>query len=63
MIATPLDILAANLRRLRHEKGFQTQQLAMADNPRWLAYDERFAEGLRNAGLPDHFSDLTRCPS
>jgi adenylate cyclase len=32
---------------------FQTQQLAMADNPRWLAYNERFAEGLRKAGLPE----------
>jgi adenylate cyclase len=32
---------------------FQTRQLAMADNPRWLAYNERFAEGLRKAGLPE----------
>jgi class 3 adenylate cyclase/TolB-like protein/Tfp pilus assembly protein PilF len=32
---------------------FQTQQLAMANNPRWLAYNERFAEGLRKAGLPE----------
>jgi adenylate cyclase len=32
---------------------FQKQQLAMADNPRWLAYNERFAEGLRKAGLPE----------
>ena len=32
---------------------FQTQQLAMADNPRWLAYNARFAEGLRLAGLPE----------
>jgi adenylate cyclase len=32
---------------------FQKQQLAMADNPRWLAYNERFAEGLRKAGLSE----------
>src|SRR5579871_3828042 len=32
---------------------FQKQQLAMANNPKWLAYNERFAEGLRKAGLPD----------
>jgi len=32
---------------------FQKQQLAMADNPKWLAYNERFAEGLRKAGLPE----------
>jgi hypothetical protein len=32
---------------------FQKQQLAMADNPRWLAYNARFAEGLRKAGLPE----------
>jgi class 3 adenylate cyclase/TolB-like protein/Tfp pilus assembly protein PilF len=32
---------------------FQKQQLAMADNPRWLAYNERFAEGLRKAKLPE----------
>ena len=32
---------------------FQTQQLAMADNPRWLAYNARFAEGLRLAGMPE----------
>jgi hypothetical protein len=25
----------------------------MANNPKWLAYNERFAEGLRKAGLPD----------
>ena len=32
---------------------FQTQQLTMADNPRWLAYNARFAEGLRLAGMPE----------
>jgi hypothetical protein len=32
---------------------FQKQQLAMADNPKWLAYNERFAEGLRLAGMPE----------
>src|SRR3984885_431328 len=32
---------------------FQKQQLAMADNPRWLAYNARFAEGLRLAGMPE----------
>jgi adenylate cyclase len=32
---------------------FQKQQLAMANNPKWLAYNERIAEGLRIAGLPE----------
>jgi adenylate cyclase len=32
---------------------FQKQQLAMANNPKWVAYNERFAEGLRKAGLPE----------
>ncbi len=32
---------------------FQTQQLSMAHNPKWVAYNERFAEGLRKAGLPE----------
>ncbi len=32
---------------------FQTQQLSLANNPKWLAYNERFAEGLRKAGLPE----------
>jgi hypothetical protein len=32
---------------------FQTQQLSMANNPKWVAYNERFAEGLRKAGLPE----------
>ena len=32
---------------------FQKQQLAMENNPKWLAYNERFAEGLRKAGLPE----------
>ena len=31
---------------------FQTQQLSMASNSGWAAYNERFAEGLRKAGLP-----------
>jgi TolB-like protein/cytochrome c-type biogenesis protein CcmH/NrfG len=32
---------------------FQKQQLAMANNPKWLAYNVRFAEGLRLAGMPE----------
>jgi adenylate cyclase len=32
---------------------FQKQQLAMAGNPKWVAYNERFAEGLRLAGMPE----------
>jgi adenylate cyclase len=32
---------------------FKMQQLSLADNPNWLAYNERFAEGLRKAGLPE----------
>jgi adenylate cyclase len=45
--------LAGNRAKSRTISQFQTQQLAMANNPRWLAYNERFAEGLRKAGLPD----------
>jgi adenylate cyclase len=32
---------------------FQKQQLSLADNPKWLAYNVRFAEGLRLAGMPE----------
>ncbi len=32
---------------------FQTQQLSISNNPKWVAYNERFAEGLRKAGLPE----------
>jgi adenylate cyclase len=45
--------LADSRARSRTISQFQTQQLAMADNPKWLAYNERFAEGLRKAGLPE----------
>ena len=45
--------LADSRARSRTISQFQTQQLAMADNPRWLAYNKRFAEGLRKAGLPE----------
>ena len=45
--------LASSRAKSRTISQFQTQQLAMADNPRWLAYNERFAEGLRKAGLPE----------
>src|SRR3984885_1472485 len=45
--------LADSQAKSRTISQFQTQQLAMADNPRWLAYNERFAEGLRKAGLPE----------
>ena len=45
--------LASNRAKSRTISQFQTQQLAMADNPRWLAYNARFAEGLRLAGMPE----------
>jgi adenylate cyclase len=45
--------LASSEAKSRTISQFQTQQLAMANNSRWLAYNERFAEGLRKAGLPD----------
>jgi tetratricopeptide (TPR) repeat protein len=32
---------------------FQKQQPSLADNPKWLAYNVRFAEGLRLAGMPE----------
>jgi adenylate cyclase len=45
--------LADSRTKSRTISQFQKQQLAMANNPKWLAYNERFAEGLRKAGLPD----------
>jgi adenylate cyclase len=45
--------LASSEAKSRTVGQFQKQQLAMADNPKWLAYNERFAEGLRKAGLPE----------
>jgi adenylate cyclase len=32
---------------------FQTQQLSLASNPGWIAYNERFVGGLRKAGFPE----------
>ncbi|HET7490405.1 MAG TPA: hypothetical protein VFK01_00865, partial [Bradyrhizobium sp.] len=32
---------------------FRTQQLSLASNPGWITYNERFADGLRKAGLPE----------
>ena len=32
---------------------FRKQQLALADNPTWVAYNERFFTGLRKAGMPE----------
>jgi adenylate cyclase len=29
------------------------QQLSLADNPTWVAYNERLFEGLREAGMPE----------
>jgi hypothetical protein len=29
------------------------QQLSFADNPKWVAFVERFQEGLRKAGMPE----------
>ena len=31
----------------------RTQQLSLADNPTWVAYNERLFEGLRKAGMPE----------
>jgi TolB-like protein/class 3 adenylate cyclase len=45
--------LADSQAKSRTISQFQTQQLAMANSPKWLAYNERFAEGLRKAGLPN----------
>jgi adenylate cyclase len=45
--------LADSQAKSRTISQFQKQQLAMADNPRWLAYNARFAEGLRLAGMPE----------
>jgi adenylate cyclase len=32
---------------------FRTQQLSLADSPQWVAYNDRFDEGLRIAGMPE----------
>jgi hypothetical protein len=32
---------------------FQKQRRSLADHPKWLAYNVRFAEGLRLAGMPE----------
>jgi adenylate cyclase len=45
--------LAGSRAKSRTISQFQKQQLAMANNPRWVAYNERFAEGLRKAGLAE----------
>jgi predicted Zn-dependent protease len=45
--------LADSRAKSRTISQFQKQQLAMANNPKWLAYNERFAEGLRLAGMPE----------
>jgi adenylate cyclase len=45
--------LADSRTRSRTISQFQKQQLAMENNPKWVAYNERFAEGLRKAGLPE----------
>jgi hypothetical protein len=29
------------------------QQFALADNPEWVAYNERLFDGLRKAGMPE----------
>jgi len=28
-------------------------QLSLADNPKWVTYNERLFEGLRKAGMPE----------
>jgi TolB-like protein/class 3 adenylate cyclase len=32
---------------------YSTQQLSLSDHPKWLAFAERFREGLRKAGMPE----------
>jgi len=31
----------------------RAQQLALANNPTWVAYNERLFDGLRQAGMPE----------
>jgi hypothetical protein len=31
----------------------RAQQFALADNSEWIAYNERFFDGLRNAGMSE----------
>jgi adenylate cyclase len=45
--------LADSRAKSRTISQFQKQQQAMENNPKWRAYNERFAEGLRKAGLPE----------
>jgi hypothetical protein len=36
----------------------RAQQLALANNPTWVAYNERLFDGLRQAGMPGGVSAL-----
>jgi adenylate cyclase len=45
--------LADSRTKSRTISQFQKQQLAMENNPEWVAYNKRFAEGLRKAGLAE----------
>jgi TolB-like protein/class 3 adenylate cyclase/Tfp pilus assembly protein PilF len=45
--ATLTDVTTKTIAQLK------SQQLSLADNPRWVAYNERLFEGLRKAGMPD----------
>jgi len=41
-----LALLGVSIAQLR------AQQLALANNPTWVAYNERLFDGLRKAGMP-----------
>jgi len=45
--ATLIGVTTTTIAQLRKE------QLSLADNPRWVAYNERLFEGLRKAGMPE----------
>jgi len=45
--------LASSLAKSRTIAEFHSQQLALANSPKWLAYNERINDGLRKAGMPE----------
>ena len=47
------DYLGSPLSRSRTIAAFHAQQIALASNPKWLAYNDRIVSGLRIAGMPE----------
>jgi adenylate cyclase len=45
--------LSSSSAKSKTNSQFQKLRRSLADNPKWLAYNVRFAEGLRLAGMPE----------